>query len=164
MSDDEFDPEWKPSGRPQSTLARSFSAALHDAFMIDTSIDTMSAAVEEKKRAVTTRNMELEALEARLRETEERLKKSRATSPHSGQNSPHQRTPLGSTFAAAQDTTPSKSRAREQPNSRPAPGPKEPSYAAPPVPGGLPPTPGEEGSDTTATASGDPSSTSEGSQ
>lgn len=58
--------DWKPNGRPQScvvnsdhsgnteglirtrTIARSFSAALNEAFMIDNSLDGLSQAVEQK--------------------------------------------------------------------------------------------------------------------
>ncbi|KAI9871836.1 MAG: hypothetical protein M1830_002398, partial [Pleopsidium flavum] len=62
MSD--LDGDWKPNGRPQSyvilqtpqntvklirirTLARSFSAALNEAFMIDSSLDGLSQSVEQ---------------------------------------------------------------------------------------------------------------------
>lgn len=58
--------DWKPNGRPQScvvnsdqseythglirsrTIARSFSAALNEAFMIDNSLDGLTQAVEQK--------------------------------------------------------------------------------------------------------------------
>lgn len=57
-----------------------------------------------RKQAVSSQSAELEALEAKLRETEERLKerKSRTSSP-AGRNagvasSPHARRPLGNTF------------------------------------------------------------------
>ena len=64
MSDDELDREWKPNGRPQSsviisiatdptdlvnsTMARSFSAALNDVFKIDNSLADLDAAVDQK--------------------------------------------------------------------------------------------------------------------
>ncbi|KAH8811604.1 hypothetical protein F5884DRAFT_854945 [Xylogone sp. PMI_703] len=78
MADDDFDKDWKPTGRPQSTMAQSFSLALNDLFKIDNSIADLDAAVFEKKQAVSTQTSELEALEARLRETEERLKAKQA--------------------------------------------------------------------------------------
>jgi hypothetical protein len=64
MSDDELDREWKPNGRPQSsviisistdptdlvnsTMALSFSAALNDVFKIDNSLADLDAAVDQK--------------------------------------------------------------------------------------------------------------------
>ncbi|KAI9852078.1 MAG: hypothetical protein M1838_001875 [Thelocarpon superellum] len=70
------DGDWRPNNRPQSTIARSFSAALNDAFKIDVDADlgNLSNAVEQKKQAVSSQSQELEALEARLRATEERLR------------------------------------------------------------------------------------------
>merc|ERR1711977_804070 len=62
MSDEEMDREWKPSNRPQSTMAKSFSLALNDLFKIDNSIADLDAAVSEKKKAVSTQTSELEAL------------------------------------------------------------------------------------------------------
>ncbi|KAF4622752.1 hypothetical protein G7Y89_g14274 [Cudoniella acicularis] len=109
MSDDELDREWKPSARPQSTMAKSFSLALNDLFKIDNSLADLDAAVSEKKKAVSSQTSELEALEARLKATEERLKarqggvippvpKGRSSS---GRSSPHQRMPLGDTFTSS---------------------------------------------------------------
>ncbi|KAI9804688.1 MAG: hypothetical protein M1833_006763 [Piccolia ochrophora] len=109
MSDDEGD--WKPNKRPQSMMARSFSAALNDAFGIDSDVGKGAPApgeadvgelfqsVEQKKQALNTRTQELEALEARLRDTEERLKaRSRGVSPHpEGEKSPMRRKQVGST-------------------------------------------------------------------
>ncbi|KIN01703.1 hypothetical protein OIDMADRAFT_196162, partial [Oidiodendron maius Zn] len=96
MSDEELDREWKPSNRPQSTMARSFSLALDDLFKIDNSIADLDAAVSEKKMKVTSQTSELEALEARLKATEERLKAAASgeTSPtnhRSGRSSPRSR-------------------------------------------------------------------------
>jgi len=105
MSNDDGD--WKPNGRPQSTMARNFSASLNDAFAIhDNSLDGLLQSVEQKKQAVDSQNQELEALEARLRETEQRLKErqSRNSSPagKSG-GSPHRRKPLGDTFSGQEN-------------------------------------------------------------
>ena len=59
-----------------------------------------------RKQAVDSQNQELEALEARLRETEQRLKErqSRNSSPagKSG-GSPHRRKPLGDTFSGQEN-------------------------------------------------------------
>ncbi|RFU23546.1 hypothetical protein B7463_g12792, partial [Scytalidium lignicola] len=144
MSDDEFDKDWKPSGRPQSTMARSFSLALNDLFKIDNSIADLDAAVFEKKKAVSTQTSELEALEARLRETEERLKakQAAATDParrHSGMGSPRTRAALGDAFNKRQDG--------EGDNRQPT-SPLTASYeknktpSRPPTGGAMPPTPG----------------------
>ncbi|CAL3973401.1 unnamed protein product [Diplocarpon coronariae] len=81
MSEVEIDRQWKPSGRPTSTMAQSFSLALNDLFKIDNSLADLDAAVSEKKKAVSTQTSELEALEARLKETEERLKAAASGSP-----------------------------------------------------------------------------------
>ncbi|KAA6415038.1 MAG: hypothetical protein FRX48_01789 [Lasallia pustulata] len=54
--------------------ARTFSADLNDAFMIDSNLAGLAQSVEQKKQAVSSQSQELEALEARIRETEERLK------------------------------------------------------------------------------------------
>jgi len=102
MSDNELDRDWKPTGRPQSTMARSFSAALNDVFKIDNSLADLDAAVDQKKKAVSSQTSELEALEARLRATEERLKQRQATNgqPPHGAHSPRQRAPLGDMFTS----------------------------------------------------------------
>ncbi|CZR68009.1 uncharacterized protein PAC_17908 [Phialocephala subalpina] len=146
MSDEEMDREWKPSARPQSTMARSFSLALNDLFKIDNSLADLDAAVYEKKKAVSTQTSELEALEARLKATEERLMKASGGSPpgksSTGRSSPRSRVPLsGDTFKEGeQPTSPLASEFR---NSRPNTGrlqTKE-EYTAH-MPGALPPTPG----------------------
>ena len=95
---DVHDPDagWTPNKRPQSTLARNFSAALDDLFRLDGGLDDLSKNVHQRKQTVTIRNEELEALEARLRETEERLKMAK-TSPPSRKDS-QRRTPIQGTF------------------------------------------------------------------
>lgn len=146
-----MDREWKPTGRPQSTMARSFSLALNDVFKIDNSLADLDAAVEQKKKAVSTQTSELEALEARLRATEERLKAREAVSTSGrssgGANSPRQRAPLGDTFthtrpenAETSPTSPLATEFRNKAPSRPTTAKRqEPSFTAP---GALPPTPG----------------------
>ncbi|OAX83683.1 hypothetical protein ACJ72_01948 [Emergomyces africanus] len=78
MSD--IEEEWKPTGRPQSTMARSLAAALDNAFMLDSEVDSLTQSVHYKKQMVTIQNRELEALEARIREAENRLKESNSRS------------------------------------------------------------------------------------
>lgn len=93
------DRDWKPSGRPQSTAARNFSAALDDLFRIDEGLDTLDKKVHQKKQAVSTHTQELEALEARLRETEERLKQAKSSPPSFNRKNSQHRTPIRGTFA-----------------------------------------------------------------
>ncbi|EHK98265.1 hypothetical protein M7I_6033 [Glarea lozoyensis 74030] len=49
MSDAELDREWKPSTRPQSTMAKNFSLALNDLFKIDNSVADLDAVVSENR-------------------------------------------------------------------------------------------------------------------
>ncbi|CAG8984180.1 hypothetical protein HYALB_00008182 [Hymenoscyphus albidus] len=158
MSDEEMDRVWKPSKsvRPQSAMAQSFSLALNDLFKIDNSIADLDAAVSEKKRVVSSQTSELEALEARLKATEARLAAKQAgggTSPNisrsnsaatpSSRPSSRRAAPLdGSTFnrvPSAADLQMPKSPLGPRPTSS-----QKHTYTAysPPVPGGLPPTPG----------------------
>ncbi|EPE30630.1 hypothetical protein GLAREA_03597 [Glarea lozoyensis ATCC 20868] len=148
MSDAELDREWKPSTRPQSTMAKNFSLALNDLFKIDNSVADLDAVVSEKKRVVSTQTSELEALEARIKATEERLKAKQAAGislsrTPSGRSSPQQRTPLGDTFSAPPPHHPisplatefgSQNINREKRANQ--------TYTTPPMPGQLPPTPG----------------------
>ncbi|KAF2708477.1 hypothetical protein K504DRAFT_308103 [Pleomassaria siparia CBS 279.74] len=96
---DNLDREWKPSGRPQSTIAKNFMSELDDLFKLDGGLDLLDKNVHQKKQAVTTHTQELEALEARLRATEERLKQAKS-SPPSHKDSQH-RSPLEGTFSDA---------------------------------------------------------------
>jgi len=147
MSDEEMDRDWKPSTRPQSTMARSFSLALNDLFKIDNSLADLDAAVYEKKKAVSTQTSELEALEARLKATEERLKKASGGSPpgksSTGRSSPRSRVPLGDTFKEEeQASSPLSSEFRKSAGrSETKEGWKPNKYSAS-MPGALPPTPG----------------------
>lgn len=104
---------------------------------------------------MSSQSQELEALEARLRETEERLKQrqSRASSPAaagSGRKSTHRRPGIGRTFGgegSEQEQAPATSPLAAQPlssQSRPSTG-KAPSYTVPPMPGAMPETPGDIG-------------------
>lgn len=59
-----------------------------------------------RKQAVDSQNQELEALEARLRETEQRLKERQSRNPSpTGKSggSPHRRKPLGDTFSGQEN-------------------------------------------------------------
>jgi len=145
MADDDMDREWKPSGRPQSTMARSFSLALNDLFKIDNSLADLDAAVSEKKKVVSSQTSELEALEARLRATEERLKAAASDKSPSGRSSPKPRTPLGDTFASSTKLTNVTSPLASEfnrPGSRPVTANRPKTGEGRPMPGQLPPTPG----------------------
>lgn len=87
---------WKPNNRPQSTMARNFLSELDDLFKINGSIDDLDNNVAQKKQAVTTHAQELEALEARLRETEARLQQAKSSPP--ARNHSQRRSPLEGSF------------------------------------------------------------------
>ncbi|PYH90778.1 hypothetical protein BO71DRAFT_461546 [Aspergillus ellipticus CBS 707.79] len=72
MSDTEQ--EWKPSGRPQSTMAQAFSSALDSAFSLDSDVNHLSQTIDQKRHQMMIQNRELEQLQAKIREAEERLK------------------------------------------------------------------------------------------
>ncbi|OJJ47137.1 hypothetical protein ASPZODRAFT_15820 [Penicilliopsis zonata CBS 506.65] len=74
MSDIELDREWKPTGRPQSTMAQAFSSALDSAFSLDSDVDHLTQSIDQKKQAMMIQSRELEQLQAKIRETEARLK------------------------------------------------------------------------------------------
>ncbi|KAI1269876.1 hypothetical protein F5Y18DRAFT_422831 [Xylariaceae sp. FL1019] len=96
-TDEELDRDWQPSGRrPQSTIARSFSAELMDIFRIENSVADLDEQVNKRKQQVTSGQSEIQALEARIKEMEDRLKSGKVGS---ATNSPRtQRQPLSSTF------------------------------------------------------------------
>jgi len=78
MSDEELDRNWQPNGRrPQSTIARSFSAELMDIFRIENSVTDLDKEVNERKQVVTKTADELASLEARLKEMEARLQQTK---------------------------------------------------------------------------------------
>ncbi|KAL0941263.1 uncharacterized protein CTRU02_204026 [Colletotrichum truncatum] len=75
LTDAELDRDWVPNGRrPQSTIARSFSAELMDIFRIENSVADLDEKIDQRKQTVQSQTNELEALERRIREMEERLK------------------------------------------------------------------------------------------
>ncbi|KAH6896877.1 hypothetical protein B0T10DRAFT_556731 [Thelonectria olida] len=135
-TDAELDADWQPSGRrPQSTIARSFSAELMDIFRIENSLTDLDEQVSEKKRAVNRNTQELASLEQRLREMEERLKR----------NNP-QRTPLPQVQQqqgqqSFQNQSLDVAASKEDQKARSRPGTARASQQAPSA-GNMPPTPG----------------------
>lgn len=131
-TDEELDRDWVPNGRrPQSTVARSFSAELMDIFRIENSVADLDEQIDKRKQQVNTGQTELQALEARLREMEERLQ-----SKAGGQRQGHAST-LSSTAQPSE----------AQKTSRP--GTAKQAQHAPMHGGAMPPTPtaSEDGED-----------------
>ncbi|RHZ71962.1 hypothetical protein CDV55_108526 [Aspergillus turcosus] len=72
MSD--MEQEWKPKGRPQSTMAQDFSSTLDSVFALDSDVDNLSQTIDRKRFQMIIQTRELEELQAKIRETERRLK------------------------------------------------------------------------------------------
>ncbi|POS80193.1 hypothetical protein DHEL01_v201420 [Diaporthe helianthi] len=126
FSDEALDRDWKPNGRrPQSTIARSFSAELADIFRLENSVADLDAKIDERKQVVQSRASELEALEQRIRDMEARLKRN-AVNPAPQARVPH-----------LQPVT--QQQAQDQKHGGSRPGTARASQQA--VPGALPPTP-----------------------
>ncbi|KAI4241830.1 MAG: hypothetical protein L6R40_004376 [Gallowayella cf. fulva] len=133
----------------RSSLSRTFSADLNDAFSIDKKLDGLVQSVEQKKQAVSSQSQELEALEAKLRETEEKLKEKQISPPGKATNdtrhtqqapslaygAPSQKNPPASEVTAV--TTEAARSAGQAPSENTM------SYWRPPMPGALPETPDE---------------------
>ncbi|EXJ69469.1 uncharacterized protein A1O5_07505 [Cladophialophora psammophila CBS 110553] len=68
------DAGWQPNGRPQSTIALDFSAALDDLFKLN-GIGALEESVVQKQDTVLSQQYELETLETKLREADEKLKR-----------------------------------------------------------------------------------------
>ncbi|KAF5553890.1 CENP-Q a CENPA-CAD centromere complex subunit domain-containing protein [Fusarium phyllophilum] len=139
LTDEELDRDWQPSGRrPQSTIARSFSAELMDIFRIENSLTDLDQQVHDKKQTVDKNTEELASLEARIREMEDRLRRSVGTTQRSPlpqvqtQNNNQSQTQQQSSSLDA-PTDDSKARSR--------PGTARASQQAPSS-GNMPPTPG----------------------
>ncbi|KAF5581177.1 Spc7 domain-containing protein [Fusarium pseudoanthophilum] len=140
LTDEELDRDWQPSGRrPQSTIARSFSAELMDIFRIENSLTDLDQQVHDKKQTVDKNTEELASLEARIREMEDRLRRSVGTT---------QRSPLPQ--VQTQDTNQSQTQ-QQQPSSLDAPTDDSKARSRPgtarasqqaPSSGNMPPTPG----------------------
>ncbi|EAL93536.1 conserved hypothetical protein [Aspergillus fumigatus A1163] len=82
MSD--MEQEWKPKGRPQSTMAQAFSSTLDSVFALDSEVDHLSQTIDQnwvdqwswhlRRFQMIIQTRELEELQAKIRETERRLK------------------------------------------------------------------------------------------
>ncbi|KAF5966093.1 CENP-Q a CENPA-CAD centromere complex subunit domain-containing protein [Fusarium coicis] len=141
LTDEELDRDWQPSGRrPQSTIARSFSAELMDIFRIENSLTDLDQQVHDKKQTVDKNTEELASLEARIREMEDRLRRSVGTT---------QRSPLPQ--VQTQNINQSQTQQQQQPSSLDAPTDDSKARSRPgtarasqqaPSSGNMPPTPG----------------------
>ncbi|KAI0910202.1 hypothetical protein F4823DRAFT_379947 [Ustulina deusta] len=138
-TDEELDRDWVPSGRrPQSTIARSFSAELMDIFRIENSVADLDEQVDKRKQQVSTGQTELQALEARLKEMEARLQTSKLDG--SGGSPRAQRRPLANTFSPAAQAT-EKGLPQRPPQAASRPGTAKQAQLAPMHGGAMPPTP-----------------------
>ncbi|RBR13644.1 uncharacterized protein FIESC28_08096 [Fusarium coffeatum] len=139
LTDEELDRDWQPNGRrPQSTIARSFSAELMDIFRIENSLTDLDQQVHDKKQTVDKNAEELAALEARIREMEDRLRRSAGGS--------QSRSPLPQTQTANQAQTQAQQHSsldapKDDSKARSRPGTARASQQAPSS-GNMPPTPG----------------------
>ncbi|KAI4272817.1 MAG: hypothetical protein L6R38_006505 [Xanthoria sp. 2 TBL-2021] len=141
----------RESGPPEirSSISRTFSADLNDAFSVDKNLDGLVQSVERKKQEVSSEIQELEALEAKLKETEEKLKEKQA-SPAANRvsdNGIQQQTPPPAYRAQAQENSTASGPATVDEGTGSsvdqAPSTSTMSYWRPPMPGALPETPGE---------------------
>ncbi|KAL8676559.1 MAG: hypothetical protein Q9186_006939 [Xanthomendoza sp. 1 TL-2023] len=135
------------SGPPgaRSSISRTFSADLNDAFSVDKKLDGLVQSVEQKyvawKQAVSSQTQELEALEAKLRETEERLREKQVSSAgKTTNNTGHQQQAPQRNLGASE--SPVENRETERMTDQ-APSASTMSYWRPPMPGALPETPGD---------------------
>ncbi|KAF4947115.1 hypothetical protein FGADI_10648 [Fusarium gaditjirri] len=144
LTDEELDRDWQPSGRrPQSTIARSFSAELMDIFRIENSLTDLDQQVHEKKQTVDKNTEELASLEARIREMEDRLRRS--------VGSTLQRSPLPQVQTQTANQSQTQQQQQQQPSSLDAPTDDSKAHSRPgtaraaqqaPSSGNMPPTPG----------------------
>ncbi|KAL8933064.1 MAG: hypothetical protein Q9216_006540 [Gyalolechia sp. 2 TL-2023] len=123
-----------------SSITRTFSSDLNNAFSIDKNIDGLVQSVEQKKQALSSQSQELEAIEAKLRETEARLKEKQSTPTakrrdDTGQGSQSHSTPIVPNASSTKNTLGS--------TSDQAPSASTMSYWRPPMPGTLPETPAD---------------------
>ncbi|KAK7948998.1 uncharacterized protein PG986_009884 [Apiospora aurea] len=132
-TDEELDRDWQPNGRrPQSTIARSFSAELMDIFRIENSVADLDEQLNKRKEKVTTHTTELEALEKRIKEMEERLKRSSGTPGQA---------PAGSQRQAAVNAVAEQDLAAQRAKGTSRPGTAKQPQQAPAHGGAMPPTP-----------------------
>ncbi|KAI4744734.1 hypothetical protein E4T50_04911 [Aureobasidium sp. EXF-12298] len=130
--------------RPESIAARNFSDDLDSLFGLNsgTTLGNLSFTVEEKKRTVSTREEELAAIEARLRETEQRLARAAHSPDHestSEQAAPGAQPSYASRDAAPRQMPGYQSYPEQQYQARP-PNNREESFR-PHIPGAMPQTP-----------------------
>lgn len=98
-----LDDGWTISGRPQSTLARDFSAALDDLFKLN-GVGALEESVEQKKETLQSQKHQIEDLDAKLRETDEKLRSLEAKCQRHVQMSINRRRqPVSSVFPADND-------------------------------------------------------------
>ncbi|KAL9029312.1 MAG: hypothetical protein Q9196_002438 [Gyalolechia fulgens] len=127
--------------RDSGSVTRTFSSDLNNAFSTDKNLDGLVQSVEQ--------NQELEAIEAKLRETEERLreKQSGPASKRTGdtglmqQPLPTGEAPQSHSTPIAATTSPTKSTLGSSSDQLPS--SSTMSYWRPPMPGALPDTPGD---------------------
>ncbi|KAK8086366.1 hypothetical protein PG994_001340 [Apiospora phragmitis] len=136
-TDEELDRDWQPNGRrPQSTIARSFSAELMDIFRIENSVADLDEQLNKRKEKVTTHTSELEALEKRIKEMEDRLKRSSGSGQAATAAPGSQRRAAANAVAAAdKDLAAQRSMGTSRPGTA-----KQPQQA-PAHGGAMPPTP-----------------------
>ncbi|KAI5270022.1 hypothetical protein E4T47_06525 [Aureobasidium subglaciale] len=134
----------QPRARPESIAARNFSDDLDSLFGLNsgTTLGNLSYTVAEKKRTVSTREEELAAIEARLRETEQRLAQAAHSPDH--EVTSHQATSgaqpsYTSGEEAARQASGYQTHPEQQHQSRP-PNNREESFH-PHIPGAMPQTP-----------------------
>jgi phage shock protein A len=147
-TDEELDRDWVPNGRrPQSTMARSFSAELMDIFRIENSISDLDSQVDQRKQKVDKGTDELASLEQRIKEMEERLRRTKNQNSRPGIDSVVGRgadAPSKDNAAAINDATGKQQQQQDatfvkSENSRP--GTARATQQAPSS-GNMPPTPG----------------------
>ncbi|KAL8365580.1 hypothetical protein RB595_004410 [Gaeumannomyces hyphopodioides] len=149
LSDEELDRDWKPNGRrPQSTIARSFSAELVDIFRIENSVADLDEKVVKRKQEIDSRTAELEALEARIKEMEALLRTGgsppSSAAAGSGSTSQHLRAPVVGAFDGAQQAQQGEQQqVQEDASSKYGSRPGTARASRQAVPGALPPTPTE---------------------
>ncbi|KAI0399214.1 hypothetical protein F4802DRAFT_611058 [Xylaria palmicola] len=139
-TDEELNRDWVPNGRrPQSTIARSFSAELMDIFRIENSVADLDEQIDKRKQQVNSGQTELEALSARLAEMEARLKNSMTNTP--GSHPQRKRQTLANPQHPATPSTAQKELPHRPLQTASRPGTAKQAHQAPMHGGAMPPTP-----------------------
>ncbi|KAL8772485.1 MAG: hypothetical protein Q9209_002437 [Squamulea sp. 1 TL-2023] len=141
----------RESGPPgaRSSISRTFSADINDAFSMDKNLDGLVQSVEQKKQAVSSEIEELVALEAKLKETEEKLKQKQASPAANKVNDGSQQQqippPTYGSQARINISAPNTTTSEEGTgiSASQAPAASTMSFWRPPMPGALPETPGD---------------------